>query len=138
MNQGASRRGLNLIEIIIGMSIVAVVFYALIAVFVNLAPRTAQVETFNKKVYLAQEKMEEFLARGFTREASVAPNSFPAPFGDYKYQILVTYVTSTDVNTAAGTAETSFKNVKVRVWGGQINAASTVEIVSLVTSYEVR
>jgi prepilin-type N-terminal cleavage/methylation domain-containing protein len=129
------KRGLTLVETVIGMIIIGIAFYLLIAVFIALAPRTAQVETINKKVYLAQEKIEEYLARGFSGVASVGATSFPGNFSNYNYQIVVTYVTTSDLQTAVG-GPTSFKNIKVRVWGGPVDAAGTVEIVSLLTSYE--
>ncbi len=119
------------------MVIIGIAFYLLIAVFVALAPRTAQVETLNKKTYLAQEKTEEFLARGFSGVASAPASSFSGSFSNYQFQIFVTYVATSDLNTAVG-GPTNFRNVKVRVWGGPVEAAGTVEVVSLLTSYEVQ
>ncbi len=131
------KKGLTLVETVIGMVIIGIAFYLLIAVFVALAPRTAQVETLNKKTYLAQEKTEEFLARGFSGVASAPASSFSGSFSNYQFQIFVTYVATSDLNTAVG-GPTNFRNVKVRVWGGPVEAAGTVEVVSLLTSYEVQ
>ena len=131
------QRGLTLVETVIGLTVIGIAFYILIAVFVTLSPRTIQVETLNKKVYLAQEKMEEYLARDFTAIASVAAASFTGDFSTYSYQITAANVNSSDLNTATSEA-TGFKNVKVRVWGGPIDSAAAVEIVSLVTTYEVQ
>lgn len=130
-------KGMTLIELIIGLTVIGIAFYLLISIFVNLVPRTALVETLNKKVYLAQEKMEEYLGRSFSSAESVAATSFTGSFADYKYQIVVTTVESTDLNAPVA-GPTDFKNVKVRVWGGPVDAAGTVEIVSLVTSLEVK
>ena len=132
-----SRRGLSLIETVIGLAVIGIAFYLLAAIFINLAPRTALVETIDKKTYLSNEKMEEFMSRSFTQTTSQAASSFSGPFSNYKYQIVVTYVATGDLNTAVA-GPTPYKNVKVRVWGGPINPASTVEIVSLVASYEVK
>jgi len=131
------RKGLTLVETIIGTIVIGIAFYLLIAVFITLAPRTARVETLNKKVYLAQEKTEEFLARNFSQTASVGAAAFTGNFSNFNYQIVVTYVATADLNTAIA-GPSSFKNVKVRVWGGTVDSAGTVEIVSLVTSYEVK
>lgn len=132
-----NRKGLTLVETIIGMTVIAVAFYLLIAVFVTLAPRTARVETLNKKVYLAHEKLEEYLTRDFGQTASVAATALTGSFANYNYQIVVTYVSTSDLNTTI-TGPSNFKNVRVQVWGGQPDAAAVVEIVSLVTSYEVQ
>ena len=131
------RRGLTLIETIVGVSVIAIAFYMLIAVLVNLAPRTARVETINKKIYLAQEKTEEYLARRFDQAVSLGPAAFPGSFGNYQYQVVVSYVATSELNTPVG-GPTDFKNIKVKVWGGPVDAAGTVEVVSLITSYEVK
>jgi prepilin-type N-terminal cleavage/methylation domain-containing protein len=129
------KKGMTLIETIIGLTIIGIAFYLLMAVFINLAPRTAVVETIGKKALLAQEKMEEYLARSFNQVASVGATSFSGSFSNYDYQIIVTYVATGDLNTAVA-GPTKFKNVKVRVWGGPISNSGTIEVVTLVTSHE--
>ncbi|OGB88916.1 hypothetical protein A2625_00370 [candidate division WOR-1 bacterium RIFCSPHIGHO2_01_FULL_53_15] len=131
------RAGFTLVETVMGLIIIGIAFYTLIAVFISLAPRTAQYETMNKKIYLAQEKMEEFLVKPFSQETSVAPAAFAGNFSNYNYEVVVTYVTSTDLNTAVG-GPTNYKNINVRVWGGPTGGANTAEIRSLVTSYEAK
>jgi Tfp pilus assembly protein PilV len=126
---------MTLIETAIGMTIIAIAFYALIAVFITLAPRTARVENINKKIYLAHEKMEEYLTRPFTNITSVGASSFTGSFSNYNYQIVVTYVATADLNTSVA-GPTPFKNVRTRVWGGPLDQSSTVEIVTLAVSYE--
>lgn len=129
------KKGFTLIETVVGLVIIGIAFYVLISVFIAIAPRTARVETLNKKAYLAQEKIEEYLTRPFTAVSSVAASSFAGNFSSYNYQIVVTYVATSDLNSAVGYA-TPFKNVRVRVWGGPVDAAETVEVVTLVTTYE--
>jgi prepilin-type N-terminal cleavage/methylation domain-containing protein len=129
------RKGLTLIETVIGLAIIGIAFYSLMAVFVTLAPRTARIESVNDKVYLANEKMEEYLTRSFAQLANVSATPLTGTFSDYNYQIVVTYVATSDLNTAVG-GPTQFKNVKVRVWGSKPDTSATVEVVSLVSSYE--
>ncbi|MDD5382100.1 MAG: hypothetical protein PHH60_00365, partial [Candidatus Margulisbacteria bacterium] len=71
----------------------------------------------------------------FGNVTSVTPRSFTGNFSNYNYQIVMTYVTTSELNNPA-TGTTNFKNVKVRVWGGPVDQLGTVEIVSLVTTYE--
>lgn len=130
------RRGFTLVETIIAVTIISITFYLFIAsLLMAMSAHTGQVEAFNKKVYLAQEVIEEHLCHDFTHVVSVGATSFSGAFSAYKYQILVSYVATMELNVpAAGT--TKYKNVKVRVWGGLVEPAVTVEIVSLATSYE--
>jgi len=126
-----------MIETVIGLSIIAIAFYVLIAVFITLAPRTALVETLDKKTFLAQEKIEEYLARSFAQTSNEAAASFTGSLANYKYQVITTYVATSDLNAAVA-GPTNLKNVKVRVWGGPVDSASSVEVVTLVVSYETQ
>lgn len=131
-----NKKGLTLIELVIGMVVIIIAFYALIVWLANLAPRSVEVEVLNKKSFLAQEKIEEVLAKSYVNTTSVAtPGSFTGAFSGYKYQIIVTNVAANDLNSPASS---NFKNVKVRVWGGPIDSMGTVEIVSLAVTYEVK
>ncbi|MBI5078654.1 prepilin-type N-terminal cleavage/methylation domain-containing protein [Candidatus Saganbacteria bacterium] len=130
------KKGLSLVEVVIGLTVIGIAFYLLIAVFVAIVPRTVVIETFNKKNYLAQEKMEEYLTRDFTGIISVGAAAFTGDFSNYNYQIVVTYVATNDLNAAV--ALSPYKNVKVRVWGGPVDTAGTVEITSVVATYEVQ
>jgi len=133
-----SRRGFSLIELVIGLTIMALAFYSLIAVLMLAAPKTAKVENINKKVYLANEKMEEYTARPFAQAVSgETSGSFSGNFSAYNYKVIVTYVTSQDVNTPTSGA-TYYKKVRTLVWGGNIDAAQTAEVVTLMTSYEIQ
>lgn len=130
------KKGFTLVETALAIVIIAISFYSIIAVFASLLPRTANLDSFTQKVYLGQEKIEEYLARDFNSVNSVGETAFAAPFAAFKYQIIVTYVTSADVNTPVA-GPTDFKNVRVRTWGGSVDPASSIEIVSLVTTYEI-
>ena len=131
------RKGITLIETVIGLTIIGTAFYLLITVFISLTPRTARIETLNKKAYLAQEKMEEYLARDFSALVSVPAGALAGDFGNYNYQITVTNVATADLNTAVAPL-TNLKHVKVGVWGGPVDSLGTVEIVSLVSTYETQ
>jgi prepilin-type N-terminal cleavage/methylation domain-containing protein len=131
------RRGFSLIEMVIGMAIMGIAFYLLISIFITITARTATVETINTKVYLAQEVMEEYLTRNFSQLVDVAATNFPGSYSNYRYKIGVTYVATGELNTAVG-GSTPFKNVRVSVWGLTPSVFGTVEIVSLMATYEVR
>lgn len=128
------KKGMTLIEVIMTMVIVAIAFYALVAVYATLSRRNVSIETINEKLYLAQEKMEEYLALPFNSVVTVNTTTIEsANFRDYKYQILVTTVATSDLSTVV--ASSPFKKVQVKVWGGQTEASSTIELDSLAVSY---
>jgi len=132
------KNGFSLIELVIGMVIMALAFYSLISVFMLTAPKTAQIENINKKVYLANGKMEEYLARTFAQATSgETTGPFTGNFSEYNYKIVVTYVSSRDVNTTTREV-TNYKKVRTLVWGGNLDTSKTVEVVTLVTSYEIK
>lgn len=126
-------RGFSLIEMVIAIVIIGIAFYALISVFITVAPRNVNVEDITKATHLAFEKMEETTVKNFTGVATVSATSFTGDFSQFQYQVVVDYVTSTEPDVVAPGA-TSYKRVKVRTWGG---LSGTVELVTLVTTYEL-
>ncbi|MCU0641133.1 MAG: type II secretion system GspH family protein [Candidatus Margulisbacteria bacterium] len=131
-----NRRGLTLVETIIGLTVIAIAFYLLAAVFINLAPRTAQIEVIEKKTFLANEKIEEYLARPFGLAATgETAGAFSSGLDNYNFRVIVTQVASSDLNTPVA-GPTDYKNITVRVWGGQVDPAATIEVISLLTTYE--
>jgi type II secretory pathway pseudopilin PulG len=129
------RAGLTLIETVIGVTIISIAFYAIIAVFINLVPRTVEIENIYVKSYLAQERIEECLTRGFAAVTNEAPALFSGDFSHYWNEIITEYVSQNDLNTPQAEAS-NFKKVKVRVWGGIATAAGTFELVTLVCTNE--
>lgn len=130
----ASRQGLTLIECAIGIVIISIAFYTLIAVFITLVPRSINVETIDKKVFLAQEKMEEYLARPYISVESVTASPFSGDFATYNFQIIATTVATGDLITPVAS---NLKKVQVRVWGGPVDRLLTVEVVTLISTYEI-
>ena len=126
-------RGFSLIEMVIAIVIIGIAFYALISVFITVAPRNVNVEDITKATHLAFEKMEETTVKNFTGVATVSATSFTGDFSQFQYQVVVDYVTSTEPDVVAVGA-TSYKRVKVRTWGG---LSGIVELVTLVTTYEL-
>ena len=135
MNLNHKRAGLTLVETAIGITIISIAFYAIISIFINLVPRAMEAEKIYIKTYLAQERMEEYLARGFAAITNEAPANFSGDFSSYWNRIAVAYVNPDNLNSPiTGTSE--IKNVKVKVWGGTATAAGTVELVTLVITNE--
>ncbi|OGC34140.1 hypothetical protein A2311_01875 [candidate division WOR-1 bacterium RIFOXYB2_FULL_48_7] len=127
-----ARRGFTLVETIVGMMIIGISFYLLMTVFITITPKTNLDQDTNTKTFLAQEVLEEYLAKGFAALVDVSPTAFPAPFNNYSYRISVKNVQAGDLNTDVGLG-TNYKNVTAYVWGG--NLSGTYEITTLDTTY---
>ena len=128
------KKGVTLVELIISIVIMAIAFYALINVFTTIAPQDVDVRSLTVGTHLLNEKMEEVMLKNYTGLATQAATSFNSPYNDYKYQVVLDYVTSSEPDVVSGT-DTGFKRVKVRVWGLKLN---TLEVVSLAATYEVQ
>jgi len=124
--------GFSLIEMVIAIVIIGIAFYALISVFITVAPRNVNVEDITKATHLAFEKIEETTVKPFTSVASVSATSLTGDFSQFQYQIIMNYVTPDEPDVLSSGA-TSYKRVKVRTWGG---LSGVVELVTLVTTYE--
>lgn len=136
MKRSKGKPGLTLIETAIGVVIISIAFYALIAVLIDLAPRSVTMESVDRMTFLAQEKMEEYLARGFTSVTNEAPAVFGGIFSNYQYEVTADYVYPDDLDTPVA-LPTQLKNVKVKVWGEGATAVGTVELVTLVMTSEI-
>jgi prepilin-type N-terminal cleavage/methylation domain-containing protein len=131
-----NRSGMSMIETVMAIVIIGIGFYTLISVFATLAPRNFNVENINKKVYLAQGKMEEYLAKGFYVTGVGATTFETASLKNYSYKVIVTTVATNNLDSQV--ASSPFKNVKVDVWGGPLDAAGTVELVTVVGSVDAQ
>ena len=128
------KKGMTLIEVIMAIVVIAIAFYTLIAVYATVSQRNGRAETINEKLYLAQEKIEEYLAKPFSSVVTVNPTTFESSgFRDYTYRIIVTAVATSDLNTVVGASP--YKKVRVQLWGGQYDALGTVELTSLAVNY---
>jgi len=129
--------GFTLIETIMAIVIISILFYTLIAIFVTIIPRAVKLENIDKRIYLAQEKSEELLARSFATIPNIAATPFSGSFSNYYFKADWTYVASTELNTPV-VGPTNFKRVKISVWGGSENNSPTIEVITLVTSVETQ
>ena|SRR3989339_579457 len=125
------QKGFTLIELVIAIVVVSIAFYAIISVFITVAPRNINAEDLSKATYLANRVMEETTAKSFSSISSVSPTSFASPFSNYNYQVVVDYVTTAEPDVVS-VNPTNYKRVKVRSWGG---FSSTVEVITLVSTY---
>lgn len=129
-----SRKGFTIIELVIALTIIAIVFYAFISIFSNLAPKDINARTLATGTHLINRTIEQTMLKNFTAITSTSATAFSAPFDQYYNQVIVNYVTTAELDTLApGT--TPYKRVRVLVWGLNL---PTREGVTLAVTYEVR
>jgi prepilin-type N-terminal cleavage/methylation domain-containing protein len=146
-----NRPGFSLIETIAAMVIIAIAFLALATVFVNLIPQMDKIETLNKKIYLAQRKLEEYMGRSYSQAIPSLPaplsfetGSFSGCFSDYHYVVGCFSAEATDgfftstYNPLDGTFRTSeYKLAVAEVWRGNESSGHII-LYGLIASYEVK
>lgn len=125
------KQGFTLVELVVSLVIISIAFYAVISVFITVAPRNINIESLSKATYLSNRILEETMAKDFNSIASVSATNISSPFNNFQYQITVDFVTTSEPDSVS-VQPTPYKRVKVRVWGG-IGAQS--EVVNLVTNY---
>ena len=128
-----NKRAYTLIELLIAVIIIGIAFYSLVKVFSAVMPKNMHTESIVKAAYLSNRVMEETIAKTFTTVSSAPATSFNAPFSQFKYQVIVNYVTTNEPDVVSA-SPTNFKRIKVRVWEP---LAGTIEVVTLITTYEL-
>jgi prepilin-type N-terminal cleavage/methylation domain-containing protein len=107
-------KGFTLVEVIVSVSVVAIVMYALIAVFVTSGFRGVNVEVFTVAQSLAEGKLEEISARNFAGITGESETNYTGDLSDFSYEVVIDYVASDDLDTPVG-FETNYKRVRVQI-----------------------
>lgn len=126
------RAGFTLVEMVLAIAVIGIAFYALISVFITVAPRNVNVEDLTRATHLAFEKIEEATVKGYTGVSTDTTGDFTGDFSNFKYRLTLDFVTSSEPDVAAP-GITDYQRVKAQTWGG---LSGTVEVVTLVTTYE--
>jgi prepilin-type N-terminal cleavage/methylation domain-containing protein len=126
-------RGYTLVELVMAIVIMSIAFYALINVFISIAPLDINVSTMTIGTHLLNQEMEAVSIRKIANVVSVDATAFPSPYSNYNYGIIVDYVTTAEPDVAT-TETTGIKRVKVRVWGPKLY---TLEAVTIIATDEV-
>ena len=126
-------KGYTLVELVMAIVIMSIAFYALINVFISIAPLDINVSTMTIGTHLMNQEMEAMSIRKVSNVSSVDATAFPSPYGNYNYSITVNYVTTAEPDVTT-TETTGIKRVKVRVWGPKLY---TLEAVTIIATNEV-
>ena len=125
-------RGFTLIEIIILIVLAGILLPAVIVPFATGVKGSGKPEMVNKAMFLAQQKMEEFMKFDYSNAALNAIALTPysnTDFPNYQWQWSIAYV---DNSFAASGTDVGYKMILVRV---QDPENSTYELTSVVANF---
>ncbi len=130
-NKGQGRGGFTLIELVMTVLIGSIAVYSVIMIFVNTTSRNAQVDNLSVAVNLASSKIEQVSNKAYSNVSSEAITAFTGSFTSFSSQVLVTNVSSTELDTSIGTTETGYKKIKVFVI--TTGSSLSIEVSAMVT-----
>ena len=125
-------KGFTLIEIIILIVLAGILLPAIIVPFASGVKGSGKPEIVNKAMFLAQQRMEEFMKFDYSNAALNAIALTPysnTDFPNYQWQWSIAYVNS---NLAASGMDVGYKLIFVRV---QDPENSTYDLTSVVTNF---
>jgi len=126
------QKGFTLIEIIVLIVLVGIILPAIIVPFATGIKGSGKPEMVNKAMFLAQQKMEEFMKFNYSNPAlnQIALTSYSnTDFPNYQWQWSITYVDSSFVSSVL---DVGYKMILVRVKDPE---NSTYELTSVVTNF---
>ena len=109
-----NKNGFTLIETVISVAIIAIVMYALIAIFITSGTKGMNVEVFTVAQSLAEGKLEQAMAQDFGEVTSESETNFTGDLSAYSYEILVDHVSAEVLDSPVGYA-TDYKRIEVRI-----------------------
>jgi type II secretory pathway pseudopilin PulG len=127
-----NHKGFTLIEIIILIVLAGILLPAIIVPFASGVKGSGKPEMVNKAMFLAQQKMEEFMKFDYSNAALNAIALTPysnTDFPNYRWQWSIAYV---DNSFASSGTDVGYKLILVRV---QDPENSTYELTSVVTNF---
>ena len=127
-----ARPAFSLIELTISVTLIAIVMYSAIAIYITAGARSVNVEKFSVAQSLAEGKLEQVMARSFNAVTSEAVTAYTGDFAGYSYDVTTNYVTR-DALDQAWASSTDYKKIRVRVWNTQLTGPVSLE--SLRTNY---
>jgi len=131
--KGSQALAYTLVELIIVLVVLSLGLGTLMTLMRQVSVNTSASHFLASAEGLAQEKIEETIAAGFSAAAvgSTAESSI-ANFSDFLRTTTITYTSASDLNGSAGGA-TNYKRVNVSVSSKSGSFPGTVEVVTLLT-----
>jgi len=122
------RKGFTLIEVVISMVVIAIIMYAVIAVFITAGVRGVNVEVFTVAQSLAEGKMEETMALPYAL-IQPAAGDFDVDLSAYHYQVEVEYANADNFDIHAPAPETPYRWIQVTITHPKLEEGITLQSV---------
>ncbi len=122
------RSGFTMVELVITVIVIAIVMYAVIAIFVTSGFKGVNVDVFTVAQSLAEDKLEEATAQTFDEITDEAQTNFSGDLDDYSYEIEVDYVSAEVLDTVVA-SPTDYKKIQVRIRHDQLASAVSLEAI---------
>ena len=126
------KKGFTLIELIVTMIISSIVLYSLLVVFMTATSKSVDQEGLAVALSLAKSKLETVCNQSFVTIVDQSLTPFGADFSNFAGEVIVVYVTDTDLDTVVA-GPTNYKKITVRVSSSTL-PIGTIEIAGLVTN----
>lgn len=120
------KKGFSLVEIIVAMTIMAIIMYAAISIFVSAGAKGVNVEVFSVAQSLAENKMEAMLSRDFNLVSSEGQTSFSGNLSSYSSQVIVNFVSHEAFDVTVG-GPTAYKKIIVMIRHPFLGNPTTLE-----------
>ena len=122
------RSGFTMVELVITVVVIAIVMYAVIAIFITSGFKGVNVDVFTVAQSLAEDKLEEAMAQTFDDVTDEAETNFTGELEDYSFEIGVDYVTSEALDTVVA-YPTDYKRVQIMIRHDQLASAISLEAI---------
>jgi prepilin-type N-terminal cleavage/methylation domain-containing protein len=128
------RKGFTMVEMVATVVVIGILFYGVIAIFITSGFKGVNVEIYTVAQALAEGKLEEVMAQEFVANVAESETNYTGEVLDhYSYQVVQTYVTSTELNTPAG-GPTDYKKISVLIRHDKLGNPVTMECIK--TNFE--
>jgi prepilin-type N-terminal cleavage/methylation domain-containing protein len=109
------QKGFTLIELIISITIAAIVVLPLSIFIMEVIARTIMPEYYQVAASLLEGELERVTNLRFTDITNEGPTNFTGNFNNYSYQVSFYYVNPGDLNTSVSPTVTDYKRVTITV-----------------------
>ena len=122
------RSGFTMVELVITVIVIAIVMYAVIAIFITSGVKGVNVDVFTVAQSLAEDKLEEATAQTFDDVTDEVQTNFSGELDDYSYEITVDYVSPEALDTVVA-FPTDYKKVQIKIRHDQLASAVSLEAI---------
>lgn len=123
------KRGFTIIETVLVILVLGISLTPLCILLVNVVQKNVLSGAQTTAVSLAEAEMERISSLRFSTVDDIAQTTFPTPFTNYSYQVIVDYVDGNDLNTPVA-GPTDYKRVQVKIINSVVGELTLTSLVT--------